>query len=253
MADDVPITAGTGTNIVTDDISATNRHYQRIKISDGTADSEVHLKVVAEDAAFAGGDTGIVAMAVRGDTPANLSSTTGDYEPLQVSNGALWVSPLGFPKTVSVDITRPADATAYAANDALSNSTTAPTSGGFTLTGIARKSGGSVLITDVWVTNSNPAATPLQGEVFLFSQSVTNINDNAAWAVSDAEIKTCVGRVGFALETGGNNGFYHAQNLNILATCVGSADLRFLVRVKNAYTPTASEVLTVVVKAIQLD
>ena len=252
MADDVPITAGSGTNIVTDDISAANRHYQRIKISDGTADSEVHLKVVAEDAAFAGGDTGIVAMAVRGDTPANLSGATGDYEPLQVANGALWVSPLGFPVSVQTDVTRPADTAVYAVNDALSNSTTAPTTGGFTLSNIARKSGGSVLITDVIVTSSNDAAT-IQGEVFLFNQAVTNINDNAAFAVSDTEIKTCVGRVGFALEDCGNNGFFHAQNLNILATCVGSANLRFLIRVKNAATPASAEVITVIVKAIQLD
>lgn len=253
MADTVPITAGSGTTIATDDISNTNLHYQRMKITDGTADSEVHLKVVAEDAASASGDTGLIAMAVRGDTPANTSNANGDYEPLQVSNGALWVSPLGFPNTVSVDITRPADATAYAVNDALSDSTTAPTSGGFTLTSIARKSGGSALITDVWVANSNPAATPLQGEIFFFNTAVTNVNDNAAWAVSDAEIKTCVGRVGFALETGGNNSFAHVQNVNILATCSGTANLRFLIRVKNAYTPTASEVTTVVVKALQLD
>lgn len=252
MADDVAITAGTGTNIVTDDISNANRHYQRMKISDGVADSEVHLKVAAEDAAFASGDTGIVAMAVRGDTPANLSGATGDYEPLQVSNGALWVSPLGFPVSVQTDVTRPADTTAYAVNDALSNSTTAPTTGGFTLTGIARKSGGSVLITDVIVTSSNDAAT-IQGEVFLFNQAVTNINDNAAFAVSDTEIKTCVGRVAFSLEDVGNNGFFHAQNLNILATCVGSANLRFLIRVRNAATPGNAEVITVIVKAIQID
>ena len=252
MADDVPITAGSGTNIVTDDISAANRHYQRIKISDGTADSEVHLKVVAEDQAFAGGDTGIVHMAVRQATPANLSGTDGDYEPLQMNAGALWVSPLGFPVSVQTDVTRPADTAVYAVNDALSNSTTAPTTGGFTLSNIARKSGGSVLITDMIVTSSNDAAT-IQGEVFLFNTAVTNINDNAAFVVSDTEIKTCVGRVGFALEDVGNNGFFHAQNLNILATCVGSANLRFLIRVKNAATPASAEVITVIVKAIQLD
>lgn len=253
MADDVPITAGVGTNIVTDDINAANKHYQRVKISDGTADSEVHLKVVAEDQAFTSGDTGLVAMAVRGDTPANLSGANNDYEPLQVSNGALWVSPLGFPVTVTTDITRPANTTQYAVNDALSNSTTAPTTGGFSFTGIARKSGGSVLITDLLVTSSNDAATPLQGEVFIFDQAVTNINDNAVFAVSDAQIKTCVARVGFALEDVGDNGQYHAQNLNILATCVGSADLRFLIRVKNTYTPASGEVITVIIKAIQLN
>lgn len=253
MADDIPITAGTGTNIVTDDISAANRHYQRMKLSDGTADSEVHLKVVAEDAVFTTGDTGITAMAVRQDAPANLSNASGDYEPLQVSNGALWVSPLGFPKTIKVDVTRPADVLAYASGDAISNSTTAPTTGGFTFTGAARKSGGSGIITDVCVMTSNDPATRLSGEVFIFDTAVTNVNDNVAFAVSDTEIKTCVGVVPFSFFDAGNNGLAHMTGLNILFTCSGSADLRFLLRARNAYTPANAEVITVVIKILQLD
>lgn len=251
MADNVAITAGVGTSVATDDVSG--NHYQRMKISNGEADSAVHLGVYAEDEASADGDTGLVALAVRKDTPANTSGTDGDYEALQMSAGKLWTAPLGFPVSISTDITRPADTTAYAANDALSNSTSSPTSGGFTLSGICRKSGGSVLITDVIVTTSNDASTLLQGEVWIFNQSVTNINDNAAFAVSDSEIKTCVAKVPFALEDAGNNGFYHSQNLSILATASGSADLRFLVRVKNAYTPANAEVITVIVKGIQVD
>lgn len=251
MADNVAITEGVGTSVATDDVSG--NHYQRMKISNGEADSAVHLGVYAEDEASADGDTGLLALAVRKDTPANTSGTDGDYEALQMSAGKLWTAPLGFPVSVSTDITRPADATAYAANDALSNSTSAPTSGGFTLSSICRKSGGSVLITDVIVTTSNDAATLLQGEVWIFNQSVTNINDNTAFAVSDSEIKTCVAKVPFALEDAGNNGFYHSQNLSILVTASGSADLRFLVRVKNAYTPANAEVITVIVKGIQVD
>jgi hypothetical protein len=37
VADNVPITAGTGTNVATDDV--TGVHYQRVKLVDGTADS----------------------------------------------------------------------------------------------------------------------------------------------------------------------------------------------------------------------
>lgn len=251
MADNVTL-PGTSEIVATDDVGG-GVQYQRMKLSDGIDGSTTHLRVLAEDAAHTSGDTGIMALAVRQATPANLSGTDGDYEPLRVDNGRLWVSPLGFPVTVQTDVTRPADTTAYAINDAISNSTTSPTTGGFTLSGIARRSGGSVLITDVIVTSSADPATPLQGEVFLFNQAVTNINDNAAFAVSDAEINTCVGRVGFALEDVGNNDFYHAQNLNILVTCVGSADLRFLLRAKNAYAPASGEVFRITVKAIQLD
>ena len=46
----------------------------------------------AEDALHATGDMGVMGLAVRQDTPGNLSGTDGDYEPLQVSAGRLWVS-----------------------------------------------------------------------------------------------------------------------------------------------------------------
>lgn len=256
MADHVTLPAtGSGDatpKVATDQVNA-DEHYQRMKLSNGEADSAVHLGVYAEDEAHASGDTGLLALAKRTDEPAATSGTDGDYEPLQVAGGKLWTAPICFPVTLQTDITRPADTTAYAVNDALSDSTSAPTSGGFTLSGAARKSGGSILITDVMVNSSNDPATPLQGEIWIFNTSVTNINDNAAFAVSDSEIKTCVAKIPFALEDAGNNGFYHAQNLSILATCVGSANLRFLVRVKNAYTPANAEVITVTVKGIQVD
>lgn len=46
----------------------------------------------AEDAAHTTGDTGVMSLAVRTATPANRSGTDGDYEPLQMSAGRLWVS-----------------------------------------------------------------------------------------------------------------------------------------------------------------
>lgn len=163
------------------------------------------------------------------------------------------VSPLGWPVTVQTDVTRPADTAVYAAADAISNSTSAPTSGGFTWTSAARKSGGSGLITDITVASSNAPATRLAGEIFIFNQAVTNINDNAAFAVSDAEIKTCVGVVPFSLFNAGNNGFAHIIGLNLMFTCVGTANLRFLVRARNAYTPASAEVLSFTAKIIQID
>ena len=158
---------------------------------------------------------------------------------------------IGSMVTLSTDVTRPADTAVYAANDALSDSTTAPTSGGFTFTGAGRISGGSGIITDAIIVSSADAVTLLQGEVYIFNQSATNINDNAAFAVSDAEAKTCIGRIQFTLEDIGNNGWFHAQNLSIGYTCVGTANLRFLVRVKNAYTPVSAEVFTFIIKCIQ--
>lgn len=153
--------------------------------------------------------------------------------------------------TVSTDVTRPADTNALAANDAWSDSTSAPTSGGFTFASAARASGGSGIITDAIITTSADAATLLQGEIWIFDSAVTNVNDNSAFAVSDSEIKTMVGKIPFVLEDAGNNGSASVLGLNIGFTCVGSANLRFLVRVKNAYTPVSAEVLTVRLKILQ--
>lgn len=251
MADNVNITAGTGTVIATDQVGSD--HYQKIKLADGAADSSTMLDIVAEDEASAGAETGVIAMVRRTDTPANQSGADGDWEPMQVSGGFLWVRSVTKFVTVSTDVTRPADTTAYAANDALSDSTSSPTSGGFTFTGAARASGGSGIVTDAIVASSNDPATTLQGEIFIFDTSVTNINDNAAFAVSDAEIKTLVGIIPFNIADAGNNDAAWVSNLNMGFTCVGSANLRFLVRVKNAYTPASAEVLTVRLKIMQVD
>ena len=89
MADNVPITAGTGTTVATDDVSGA--HYQRVKLGVGVADSAVMIGHL-EDAAHASGDAGIMALAVRKDTAAALAGTDGDYAPLEVdANGCLHV------------------------------------------------------------------------------------------------------------------------------------------------------------------
>jgi hypothetical protein len=46
----------------------------------------------AEDVAHTSGDPGLQMLAVRKATPANLSNSDGDYEPLQVSAGRVWAS-----------------------------------------------------------------------------------------------------------------------------------------------------------------
>lgn len=154
--------------------------------------------------------------------------------------------------TCSTDITRPADTTAYAASDALSDSTSAPTVGGFTLTGAARASGKSGVITDLIVTSSNSAGG-LSGELYIFDTAVTAVNDNAAFGVSDSEIKTLVAKVPFTLAAGTNNAHVNVQNLSIGFTTVGNANLRFLIKVVSAYTPISAEVITVRAKCAQVN
>jgi hypothetical protein len=255
MADHVAITAGAGTTVAADEVvdgTLGTVKVQFVKIMDGTLDGTTKLKIQAEDATVDSGDAGILAMVKRNDTPANLSGTDGDAEVLQVSGGKLWTQNLGFPTTVSTDVTRPANTTVYAINDAVADTT--PTAGGFTWTSAARKSGGSGVITDIFVSFEEDAATPLVGEVFIFNQSVTAITDNAAFAITDAEAKTLVGIIPFSLADIGNQGYAHVTNLNYMFTCVGSANLRFLIRAKNAYAPTTnSSIITFAAKIIQID
>ncbi|MER8560195.1 hypothetical protein [Mesorhizobium sp. M0578] len=155
--------------------------------------------------------------------------------------------------TVSVDITRPADTTTYAINDALSDSTSAPTVGGFTFANAVRAAGKSAILTDLVVTSSNPAATALQGELYIFDTAFTAINDNAAFGVSDAEIKTLVAKIPFAMAVGTNNNHVHVQNLGIALTAIGGRDFRFGVKVLNAYVPANAEVITFRAKFAPVD
>lgn len=60
--------------------------------------------VLAEDAAHASADPGVQMLAVRKATPANLSGTDGDYEPLQVSAGRLWAAATVEPAATAVGL-----------------------------------------------------------------------------------------------------------------------------------------------------
>jgi hypothetical protein len=161
--------------------------------------------------------------------------------------------------TITASITRPADTTAYAVNDTWADSTASPTTGGFTLTGACRTSGADGLLQGLAIVSSNDPATTLQGELWLFDSAVTAVNDNAAYALSDTDAVKLVpaGVIPFTLATSqagaGANSVYSAANLNVPYRCSGSANLRFLVKVKNAYTPASGEVLTVRAAVMGLD
>lgn len=159
--------------------------------------------------------------------------------------------------TVTATVTRPADTTTYTANDAWSDSTSAPTVGGFSLAGSARVAPATGIITDMIIVSSADPATTLQGEIWLFESAVTAINDNAAFALSDGDAVKLVGVVPFTLLTttagSGTNSYANIQNLSLGFTTASSADLRFLVKVKNAYVPVSGEVLTIRAKIVQVN
>ena len=148
----------------------------------------------------------------------------------------------GYAGTVTSTFNRPADANSYTALDWISDSTTAPTSGGFTLTGMCRISGGSGVITDVQIISNDPAA--LAGTVYLFDSatSVSNLDNTleSANSLSDADVAKLVGSVPFTLTARTLNASANVQNLNIGYTCSGTSNLRWLLQATGGTLTTAS-------------
>lgn len=280
MADNVAITAGTGTTVAADEVidgTLGTVKVQFVKLMDGTLDGTSKALVDANGLAVgvsaSGGVGSLTEAAPATDTASSgLNGRAQRIAQRITSLIALFTAGpaakaaalpvtiatddplLGAGSTASTGVTRPADTTAYAINDCWSDSTSAPTAGGFTLTGLGRVSGGSGVISDLIITSSIDPATLLQAEIWIFDSAVTAVNDNAAFAMSDADVLKLVGVVPFTLLStvagSGTNSYYWASNLNLGYTCVGTANLRYLIKVKNAYTPGNAEVLTVRAKFV---
>lgn len=152
--------------------------------------------------------------------------------------------------TRDASVTRPSNTNTYTINDAWAATSAAV--GGSTLARATCRNGGSGVILDAVITCSTSPATALQGEIWLFDQAVTAVADEAAFTITDAEALTLVGVIPFTLAaTGGGNAAAHVIDLNLGFTCVNSEDLRFLVKVKNAYVAGSADVLGVRLKIRQ--
>lgn len=203
-----------------------------------------------EDTASADLDPIVVMGARRTATPANQSGTDGDYEPLQMDAGKLWTKPLGSMVTRSTTVTRAANVTTYTAADNVGSTP----SGGYTITDAARVSGGSGIITDMFVQWDDITVTKMQGEVWITDSSITETADNAALTLTDTEAKTVVGIIPFVLFAGPSGDMAHVQNLSVGFTTSGSANLRFAVITRSACIPIAnSSILTFRFKILQVD
>lgn len=111
-------------------------------------------------------------------------------------------------KVITANFTRPSDTTAYAADDAVTDSTSAPTV--ITFANAARANGGSGLIVGAVLVKSTNDSTGESFDLLLADTTFAATNDNAAFAMSDAEARTLLGVVNFAsaTNTGANNRAY---------------------------------------------
>lgn len=175
--------------------------------------------------------------------------------------------PISLPpfRYMSASIQRPADTNIYAANDAFADSTTVPTAGGFVLAvntaerlpnvGAAVQPAGNLsapfsgggIINDAIIVAS--ASTAYQGELWLFERPVTAINDNAAFAISDAEALSLIGIMPFLTnDTTSNNAVSYVQDFGGIGFACDPGNIRMLVKIMNTPTPASAEVLSVRLK-----
>jgi hypothetical protein len=235
VADNVPITAGSGTTIATEDESGV--HYQKIKMVAGASGTTVPIGH-AEDDAHVSGDGGISLLAVRKDAAVALAGSDGDYTPLITdSQDRLWVRPAPVQVRIQPSIT--ADTSAYTSGDSLC--------GLVTITGAARESGGSGIIQSIILLDKTQAQRAAM-DILFFDRSVTVAAANAALAMSDADMVFCLGIV----PIGPYNTAWAGTPLNSVATllnvgipfvCSGTANLYAAICVRGTPTYAASDIV----------
>lgn len=145
----------------------------------------------AGDAAHASGDVGVMALAVRKDTPTALAGSDGDYAPPEVDAvGRMYVQASNFRKVM--DVVPVVSTTAYAAKDCVG--------GLMTFANAARYAGGSLVIENIILANKTTTITPdVDVDLVLFNAlPATSFTDNAAFAPSSADLLKICGYVNLA-------------------------------------------------------
>ena len=143
--------------------------------------------------------------------------------------------------------TRPADTVTYAAGDVVANSTSAATI--LTFSNMARAVGLGGMIQHAVLIDSAAQTLKPDLELYLFDTAPAMQNDNVAWAPSDAEMETCIGRIDFAtgsFKTAGANGMIQVSGVSMPFQCTASVTAIYGILVaRNAYVPISAEKFTV--------
>ncbi len=212
------------------------------------------------------GTTNLVALAanqtvnvaqINGVTPLMGAGNTGTGSPRvtiatdQVAfsvNAALAASELhigevaGKTVTVGVEITRPADTTAYAALDSVNTSTTVPTS--ITFAGASRVASGTGYITKARLVTDQSTCVA-QMRLWLFNAAPNTLNnDNAAFLIKYADKLTCIGYIDFpalTTEAGSDSAQSLAPDIRIAYAADASSQLLGVFQTRTAFTPASGQ------------
>jgi hypothetical protein len=143
----------------------------------------------------------------------------------------------------TASFTRPADTTQYAASDAVTDSTSAPTVR--TFSSCARKNAGSGYITKARLMKSTATTTNASFRLWVYNASPTAINDNAQFTLLWANRASRIGYVDFTLTTegtGSDSAGAVVADIRIPFVCAaGSKALYGRLEAKAAYTPGSGE------------
>lgn len=221
--------------------------------SDGDPHIPQHLETNSADIltaveAVAGAVGGTeVQVDVVGALPAGTNNI-GDVDIATIAAGETHVGEVGGKMAVvGVTLTRPADTTAYAAKDAVSDSTSAPTV--LTFANLARINAGSGYIVKARLM-TNQSANIARFRLHLYHTAPTAINDNAAHALLWANRANRIGYIDFsACQTEGSgsdaaNGVNDAVRLSFVCAS-GSRAVYGLLETLDAFTPASAQVLYV--------
>lgn len=152
----------------------------------------------------------------------------------------------------NASFTRPANTTQYAAGEAVTDSTSAPTV--ITFSNVVSSNGGAGSIVKVLMVDSANAATKGSFELWLFDTTFTPDNDNAVFTPTDAELATLIDVIPLPSTfvgdaTAGADG--NAVYIGTLAEPIDfkckptSSNLFGALVVRNAYTPVSGESFTI--------
>lgn len=156
--------------------------------------------------------------------------------------------------TRTIQFTRPNNTTQYTAADAVSDNATTATIATFTLSSMARGPGLGGRITGVSLHKTDQDLTGADFDLYLFDTAPlgTVFEDNAAHALTDANLQACVGVIPLLAAshavTGGmiSGDLYHRTNLDMAYGLTGSTPALYLVIIaRGTYTPAAEEVFTI--------
>ena len=202
------------------------------------------------DASAAKQDVGNASLAsIDGKTPTLVSGRQPVVLQTALPAGTNVIGQTGYKLVkVSANFTRPADTTAYAVGDAVTNSTSSPTVFQLDLGALGAVAGQGIEIRKLAVVSSAKQATLPLFNVYLNNATFTATNDNAALDIPDATMEQ--GGSWFACDvqnfTASNSRVAYVNIASPMVLAAADTKLYGIIQAANAYTPVSGEKFTIV-------